>query len=192
MLTLPTLLTLTRVLVIPILVMVFWIPNATVASWIALVLFIAAAVTDYFDGFLARKNNDISKFGTMLDPIADKLMVISCLLLLADADWGLGGVHLLAAVAILSREILISGLREYLGEKQVSLPVSKIGKWKTALQLVAVGLLIAGPAGRSLDLAIKPLGLAALWLAAVITVWSGWDYIKSSLKHLEGPHQDPS
>lgn len=184
MLTLPTVLTLSRIFVIPILVFVFWLPPV-IASWLALVLFIAAAVTDYFDGFLARRNDDISRFGTMLDPIADKLMVAAGLLLLADASWGLGGIHLLAATAILGREIMISGLREYLGLKGISLPVSRLGKWKTTLQLIAVGFLIAGPAGASIDLPLKPVGLGLLWLAAVLTLWSGWDYVKSSLKHLD-------
>ena len=114
--------------------------------WVALAIFIAAGITDFFDGYLARTWDQQSKLGRMLDPIADKLLVSSCLLMLA-ADETIKGWSLFAAIIILCREILVSGLREYLAELRVSVPVTQLAKWKTTMQLVAIGFLLCGEAG---------------------------------------------
>ncbi len=124
-----------------------------------------------------------SSLGRMLDPIADKLLVASCLLMLA-AEETICGWSLLAAVIILCREILVSGLREYLAELRVSIPVSRLAKWKTTWQLVAVGFLIAGDAGDLVFSVVTPIGLALLWLSALVTLYTGWDYLRAGLKHV--------
>ena len=151
--------------------------------WVALAIFIAAAVTDVLDGYLARKWGEQSTFGRMLDPIADKLLVASCLLMLA-ADDTIRGWSLWAAIVILCREILVSGLREYLAELRVSVPVTQLAKWKTTLQLVAVGFLIAGKAGDAILPVVTPIGLALLWLSALLTLYTGWDYFRAGVRHL--------
>jgi cardiolipin synthase len=151
--------------------------------WVALAIFIGAAVTDVLDGYLARKWGEQSTFGRMLDPIADKLLVASCLLMLA-ADDTIRGWSLWAAIVILCREILVSGLREYLAELRVSVPVTQLAKWKTTLQLVAVGFLIAGKAGDAILPVVTPIGLALLWLSALLTLYTGWDYFRAGVRHL--------
>src|SRR5204862_5921397 len=124
-----------------------------------------------------------STFGRMLDPIADKLLVASCLLMLA-ADETIKGWSLWAAIVILCREILVSGLREYLAELRVSVPVTWLAKWKTTLQLVAVGFLLAGEAGDAILPVVTPLGLTLLWLSALLTLYTGYDYFKAGIRHL--------
>ena len=119
----------------------------------------------------------------MLDPIADKLLVAACLLMLA-ADRTITGLSLWAAIVILCREVLVSGLREYLAELKVGVPVSRIAKWKTAVQLVALGFLVAGPAGQTVLPLNDEIGLALLWLAAALTLWTGWDYMRAGIKHV--------
>jgi cardiolipin synthase len=151
--------------------------------WVAVVIFISAAVTDVLDGYFARKWGEHSSFGRMLDPIADKLLVASCLLMLA-ADGTIRGWSLWAAIVILCREILVSGLREYLAELRVSVPVTQLAKWKTTLQLVAVGFLIAGKAGDEIVPLVTPIGLALLWLSALLTLYTGWDYFRAGVRHL--------
>jgi cardiolipin synthase len=151
--------------------------------WVALVIFITAGITDVLDGYFARKWGEQSAFGRMLDPIADKLLVSSCLLMLA-ADGTIRGWSLLAAIVILCREILVSGLREYLAELRVSVPVTQLAKWKTTLQLVAVGFLIAGRAGDAVLVVVTPCGLALLWCSALLTLYTGWDYFHAGVRHL--------
>jgi cardiolipin synthase len=151
--------------------------------WAALAVFIAAGITDVLDGYFARMYGQQSSLGRMLDPIADKLLVASCLLMLA-AEETIRGWSLLAAVIILCREILVSGLREYLAELRVSVPVTQLAKWKTTLQLVAVGFLIAGKAGDVVLPVVTPIGLALLWLSALLTLYTGWDYFRAGLRHL--------
>src|SRR5215468_2382691 len=159
--------------------------------WVAVAIFIGAAVTDYLDGYYARIWNQQSAFGRMLDPIADKLLVASCLLMLA-ADGIIHGWSLWAAIVILCREILVSGLREYLAELRVSVPVTQLAKWKTAVQLVAVGFLLAGPAGDEVTSAllahnnamITEIGIGLLWLSALVTLYTGWDYFRAGVRHL--------
>jgi cardiolipin synthase len=135
------------------------------------------------DGYFARKWGEQSSFGRMLDPIADKLLVASCLLMLA-ADGTIRGWSLWAAIVILCREILVSGLREYLAELRVSVPVTQLAKWKTTLQLVAVGFLIAGKAGDAILPVVTPIGLALIWLSALLTLYTGWDYFHAGVRQL--------
>jgi cardiolipin synthase len=151
--------------------------------WIALTIFIAAGVTDFFDGYFARAWGQHSTFGRMLDPIADKLLVASCLLMLA-ANGTIKGWSLWAAIVILCREILVSGLREYLAELRVSVPVTRLAKWKTTGQLVAIGFLLAGEAGDRVLPVVTPIGLTLLWLSALLTLYTGYDYFRAGVRHL--------
>ena len=146
-------------------------------------IYVLAAITDFFDGYLARKWQQQSSLGRMLDPIADKVLVAVVLLVLC-ADGILRGGHIWAAIIILSREVLVSGLREYLGELQVSVPVTKIAKWKTTVQLVAIGFLIAGPAGDKVVPYVTEIGIAMLWIAAGLTLYTGYDYFRAGIRHV--------
>ena len=179
---LPNLLTLARIVLVPLFVLAFFLPGDS-GRWIVFVLFCLAGVTDAFDGMIARRLGAVTSFGRMLDPIADKLLVSSCLLMLA-AEETIHGWALLAAVVILCREILVSGLREYLAELRVSVPVTRLAKWKTTLQLVAVGFLIAGDAGDAVVPVITKVGIMLLWLSALLTIYTGWDYLQAGLHHL--------
>jgi cardiolipin synthase len=186
-LALPNLLTYSRIVAVPLVVgCLYWQSILDGPLWlrgVALFIFIAAGVTDFLDGYLARKWGEHSTFGRMLDPIADKLLVASCLLMLA-ADGTIRGWSLWAAIVILCREILVSGLREYLAELRVSVPVTQLAKWKTTLQLVAVGFLVAGEAGDAVLPVVTPIGLTLLWLSALLTLYTGWDYFRAGARHL--------
>jgi CDP-diacylglycerol--glycerol-3-phosphate 3-phosphatidyltransferase len=186
-LSLPNVLTYSRVVAVPVVVgLMFW-PEDFWSRWFALAVYVAAAITDYFDGYFARAYSQQSVLGRMLDPIADKLLVAACLLMLAS-DHMIEGVHLWAAIVILCREVLVSGLREYLAELKVGMPVSRVAKWKTVFQLVAIGFLIAGPAGEAVLPGTITIGLVLLWLAAGLTIYTGWDYLKTSIQHaMSGP-----
>ena len=151
--------------------------------WVALAFFIAAGVTDILDGYLARTWGQQSSLGRMLYPIADKLLVASCLLMLA-AEETIRGWTLLAAVVILCREILVSGLREYLAELRVGVPVTRLAKWKTTGQMVAVGFLIAGDAGDRIVPVVTQVGIMLLWLSALLTLYTGWDYMRAGLRYM--------
>ena len=151
--------------------------------WVALAIFISAGVTDFLDGYFARKYGEQSTFGRMLDPIADKLLVASCLMMLA-VDGTIRGAHVWAAIVILCREILVSGLREYLAELRVSVPVTALAKWKTFLQLLAIGFLIAGEAGDLIFPYTSLTGLSLLWFSALLTLYTGWDYFRAGVRHL--------
>ena len=151
--------------------------------WIALAIFIVAGVTDFLDGYLARAWAQQSSLGRMLDPIADKLLVAATLLVLVS-DRMISGWSLWAAIVILCREILVSGLREFLAELNVSVPVTKVAKYKTTLQLVALGFLIAGPAGDAVVPVVSMVGLCLLWISALLTLYTGWDYMKAGIKHV--------
>ncbi len=180
---LPNILTYGRVVAVPALVgCLFW-PNEGTMRWIALGIFVAAAITDFLDGWLARVWSQQSALGRMLDPIADKLLVAACLLMLV-ADGTIRGWSLWAAIVILSREILVSGLREFLAELRVSVPVTRVAKWKTTLQLVAVGFLIAGPAGETVLPGTVTIGLGLLWIAAILTLYTGYDYFRAGIGHI--------
>ncbi|WP_245450024.1 CDP-diacylglycerol--glycerol-3-phosphate 3-phosphatidyltransferase [Chelatococcus asaccharovorans] len=180
---LPNILTYGRILAVPALVVCLFWPHDMVLRWGAFVIFVAAAITDYFDGYLARAWSQQSAIGRMLDPIADKLLVAAILLMLV-ADGTIRSWSLWAAIIILCREILVSGLREFLAELQVSVPVTKVAKWKTTLQLLAVGFLIAGPAGDRVLPGTTQIGLVLLWIAAVLTLYTGFDYFRAGLRHL--------
>jgi len=151
--------------------------------WVALTIFIIAALTDWLDGWAARSYGEPSALGRMLDPIADKLLVGASLLMLA-ADETIRGWSLWAAFVILCREILVSGLREFLAELRVSVPVSRLAKYKTTLQLIAIGFLLAGPAGEVVLPGTTHIGLALLWTAALLTLYTGFDYFRAGLHHL--------
>jgi len=190
-LSVPNLLTYARIAAVPAVVgCLYWqdVPqHGPWLRWVALLIFISAAITDILDGYLARRWGELTTFGRMLDPIADKLLVASCLFMLVF-DGTIVGVHVWAGIVILCREILVSGLREYLAELRVSVPVTRLAKWKTTLQLVAVGFLLAGDAGDAIVDAIVPVvtwtGLALLWLSALLTLYTGWDYFRAGVRHL--------
>ncbi len=186
-LALPNLLTYGRIAAVPVVVgLLYWqsiVGGGLWLRWVALAVFIAAAVTDFFDGYLARAWEQQSSLGRMLDPIADKLLVASCLLMLA-AEETIRGWTLLAAVVILCREILVSGLREYLAELRVSVPVTRLAKWKTSAQLVAIGFLIAGEAGDGIVPGITQFGILLLWLSALLTLYTGYDYMRAGLRYM--------
>jgi cardiolipin synthase len=182
-LSLPNVLTYGRLAAVPAVVAILFWPRDDWMRWVALAIFIAAGVTDYFDGYFARLYAQQSTLGRMLDPIADKLLVAACLLMLVS-DSTIEGWSLWAAIVILCREILVSGLREFLAELKVSVPVSRVAKWKTALQLVAVGFLIAGPAGEAVLPGTVTVGLVLLWIAAVLTIYTGWDYLKAGIQQV--------
>ena len=183
----PNLLTYARILAVPLIVLCFFIEGQLASSdfarWTALTLFIIASITDFLDGYLARIWNQTSSIGRMLDPIADKLLVASVLLLMA-ADGTIAGWSLWAAITILCREILVSGLREYLAALKVSVPVTRIAKWKTALQMIAIAFLLAGPAGDKFLSYTTELGIALLWIAALLTIYTGYDYFRAGAKHM--------
>ncbi len=191
---LPNLLTLSRIAAIPLLVLLVALrtPWGDVG---ACFVFSLAAITDYFDGKIARQRQSISGFGRMLDPIADKLLVGAALMLLAGfhrlSTWAL-----LPAIVILLREILVSGLREYLAGLRIGLPVTRLAKWKTGFQMGALGTLLAGDtAAAALHLSFLPVSLigeAMLWTAAALTLVTGWDYLLAGLRHAEADTAPPS
>lgn len=189
---LPNILTYARIAAIPVVVGCIYaqsiLDGPLWLRWVAVAVFIAAGVTDYLDGYYARAWNQQSAFGRMLDPIADKLLVASCLLMLA-ADGIIHGWSLWAAIVILCREILVSGLREYLAALRVSVPVTKLAKWKTTMQLVAIGFLLAGEAGDeavrvTAFVTVTQIGLLLLWASALITIYTGYDYFRAGIHHL--------
>ncbi|CAM5222775.1 CDP-diacylglycerol--glycerol-3-phosphate 3-phosphatidyltransferase OS=Bosea thiooxidans OX=53254 GN=SAMN05660750_00477 PE=3 SV=1 [Bosea thiooxidans] len=180
---LPNLLTYGRILAIPALVAILFWPRDDWMRWMALAIYTLAAITDYLDGWIARAWSQQSAIGRMLDPIADKLLVAALLLMLV-ADGTIYGWTLWAAIVILCREILVSGLREFLAELKVSVPVSKVAKWKTTAQLFALGFLIAGPAGDKVLPGNTQLGIILLWAAAGLTIYTGWDYFNAGIRHL--------
>jgi cardiolipin synthase len=180
---LPNILTYGRVVAVPVVVALMFWPEKDWARWTALGIFALAAITDFFDGYLARIWSLQSSLGRMLDPIADKLLVGACLLMLT-AIQQIKGITVWAALIILLREILVSGLREFLAELRVSVPVSTVAKWKTTAQLLALGFLIVGPAGEKVLPGSQTIGIVLLWIAAVLTLYTGWDYLKASLTHV--------
>ena len=178
----PNLLTFMRILVIPVIVASFYFPGAFWA-WLGCILFIIASITDWFDGYLARKFKSTSSLGRVLDPIADKLLVAATLLMMAAYD-RLGYTGLLPAVIIMCREVLVSGLREYLAQLRVSLPVTRLAKWKTGFQMVAIPMLMAADYSPWFCY-FGEIGEALLWFAAVLTMITGYDYLRAGLKHLD-------
>jgi cardiolipin synthase (CMP-forming) len=189
MLTLPNLLTLSRILAVPILVFLLWRPTP-IDYAITFVLYCIVGITDYFDGYLARAQARISRLGQFLDPIADKIMVAAVIVMLmasreADGDPPvIQDFSIIPALVILLREIIVSGLREFLAPLNVSMPVSKMAKWKTTFQLVSLGALILGGAFPG-EPWIHTVGLASLWAAAALTMVTGYDYLRIGLKHMD-------
>ncbi|MCR4520153.1 MULTISPECIES: CDP-diacylglycerol--glycerol-3-phosphate 3-phosphatidyltransferase [Bosea] len=180
---LPNLLTYGRILAIPALVAILFWPRDDWMRWLALGIYTVAAITDYLDGYIARAWSQQSAIGRMLDPIADKLLVAALLLMLVYTGQ-IEGWTLWAAIVILCREILVSGLREFLADLKVSVPVSKVAKWKTTAQLFALGFLIAGPAGDKVLPGNTTIGIVLLWAAAGLTIYTGWDYFNAGIRHL--------
>jgi CDP-diacylglycerol--glycerol-3-phosphate 3-phosphatidyltransferase/cardiolipin synthase len=202
MLTLPNILTLSRIFAVPLLGFFLWWPGWQLGYAIGFVLYALIAITDYFDGYVARAQGTVSKLGIFLDPIADKIMVSAVILILTAQGYlrgpYVGDMHVLAGLIILIREIAVSGLREFLGGIQVSVPVSKLAKWKTTFQLVSLGALILGgavhgqpcqslgfPCTTVAQSWIHIVGLTTLWAAAVLTCITGWDYLRVGLKHMD-------
>lgn len=181
-LALPNLLTYGRCLAVPVVAGLLLWSNEHWTRWAALGVYTAAAITDFLDGYLARAWQQQSPIGRMLDPIADKLLVAATLLVLVS-DRTLAGWTIWAGIIILSREILVSGLREYLAELKVRLPVSAIAKWKTVAQLFALGFFIAGPAGEAVFPGTIKVGEVLLWVAAVLTLYTGFDYLQAAIVH---------
>ncbi|WJS99847.1 CDP-diacylglycerol--glycerol-3-phosphate 3-phosphatidyltransferase [Novosphingobium humi] len=197
MLTLPNLLTLSRIVTVPVLVWLLWWPEWTAGYALAFGVYSLMGITDYFDGYLARAQGAVSKLGIFLDPIADKIMVAAVILVLTAKGVltgpYVGELHVIAGLIILLREIAVSGLREFLGGIQVSVPVSKLAKWKTTFQILCLGALILGRAmpwwlvdvgGYVVNLP-HTVGLTTLWAAAVLTLITGWDYLRVGLKHMD-------
>ena len=197
MLNLPNVLTLSRIVAIPLLAFLLWWPGWEAGYLMAFALYCLMGITDYFDGYLARTSGTVSKLGIFLDPIADKIMVAAVILVLAAQGVlrgpYVGDMHVIAGLIILMREIAVSGLREFLGGLQVSVPVSRLAKWKTTFQLLALGSLILGQGLPQWNVMIGTMdanvphtvGLITLWAAAVMTVITGWDYLRVGLKHMD-------
>ncbi len=181
---LPNLLTLSRILIVPLLVVLMWKADG-LGYLFAFILFCVAGATDYLDGYLARAQGTVSKLGQFLDPVADKIMVAGAILMLVENDI-IRGVSVIAALIILLREITVSGLREYLAGIQVSVPVSKLAKWKTTFQMVALGALILhGFSAHAMPaLPAYTVGMICLWAAAILTLVTGYDYLRVGLKHM--------
>ncbi len=184
-LNLPNVLTYGRIAAAPLVGLTYYIPFEW-GPWIAFAIFALASITDYFDGYFARIWQQQSALGRMLDPIADKLLVAVSILILV-ADGVLDGWSIWAAIIVLMREIFVSGLREFLAELRVSLPVTRLAKWKTTMQLLAIGLLLIAPAIDQVEAKDGPvvyLGLTFFWATAVVTLYTGYDYLRAGMKHL--------
>lgn len=179
---LPNVLTYARILAVPALVACLLLLKGDTARWAAFWIFVAAAVTDYLDGYLARALAQQSTLGGMLDPIADKLIVGAALMMLVY-DNTINGVSIWAAIVILCREILVSGLREFLAELNVKVHVTQLAKWKTTVQMVALAVLLAGPAADKVYPGVVVSGLGLLWIAALLTLLTGYDYLKAAVRH---------
>ncbi|WP_309623886.1 CDP-diacylglycerol--glycerol-3-phosphate 3-phosphatidyltransferase [Novosphingobium sp.] len=197
MMTVPNLLTLSRIVALPLLAFLLWWPDWAFGYLLAFALYCLMGITDYFDGYIARSSGAVSRLGQFLDPIADKIMIATVILVLAAQGVlrgpYVGDMHVIAGLIILAREIAVSGLREFLGGLQVSVPVSRLAKWKTTFQMVCLGALILGKAlpGWTMLLGAQSVnvphtvGLITLWAAAALTVVTGWDYLRVGLKHMD-------
>ena len=186
---LPNLLTLSRIGVIPAIVALFWV-DGELTRWVMLGLYTFACLTDFFDGYAARSMGTISNFGKFLDPVADKLLVAAVILMLVAFD-RVTGLSILAGLVILCREVLVSGLREFLADIKVGVPVSKLAKWKTVIQMLTLGFLIIGDASPAMIPATL-IGEIGLWVAAALTIVTGYDYLKTGLKHLTANDPKPA
>jgi CDP-diacylglycerol--glycerol-3-phosphate 3-phosphatidyltransferase/cardiolipin synthase len=178
---LPNVLTYARILAVPAVVACLYVSPDVNGRWWALAVYVGACLTDWLDGYVARAWQQQSTLGRMLDPIADKLLVGATLLMLTH-DSTIDGPQIWAAVIILCREILVSGLREFLAELNVKVHVTQLAKWKTTLQMIALGVLLAGPAGDQLMPGVTSTGLVLLWVSALLTLWTGFDYLKAAVR----------
>lgn len=182
---LPNILTLSRIVVIPLVVAAFYLDEPW-DEWVPFALYTYACVTDFFDGYLARIWKQTSPFGRFLDPIADKLLIATVIVMLVAVD-RVDGFNVWAAIVILLREILVSGLREFLAEARVSVPVTFLAKWKTGIQMLALGFLLIGDAGDRVlpgTVTSTTIGEIGLWVAAILTLYTGWDYLRAGRVHL--------
>ena len=179
--TIPNIITFIRIILIPIILYLLFSENPNIVL-LAGGLFIISSISDYFDGYLARVLNQSSKLGTLLDPIADKLLIASVIVVLVDTNV-ISNLHVIPAIIILLREIAISGLREFLAKMNTDMPVSKLAKYKTTFQMVSLSILIIS-LGFQLNDFLWNLGLVTLWIAAIITLLSGYNYMAKGLKHI--------
>lgn len=176
----PNILTIGRILIAPILVFIYYL-SGELSDWLSCIIFVIAAFTDYLDGFFARLYKQQSKFGELLDPIADKVLVATALALLIMSQI-IKGPHVVAAIIIITREILISGLREFLAKAQIYIPVTNLSKGKTVIQMTAISILLAGNSGDKFlfDYGIE-LGIYLLWMSAILTLWTGYAYLRKGI-----------
>ena len=181
----PNILTIGRIILVPIFILTFYLPGA-LGDWIPFFIFVLASFTDFLDGLLARLYKEESKLGELLDPIADKIIVASALVLLV-MEGTIMNYEVIAAIIILIREILISGLREFLAKVRVTMPVTNLAKFKTFIQMFAIAILLTGESGNNLinfgDYNAHSIGIVLLWLAAFLTLYTGYDYVKKGLYH---------
>ena len=181
----PNILTIGRIVIVPIFILTFYLPGA-LGDWIPFFIFVLASFTDFLDGLLARLYKEESKLGELLDPIADKIIVASALVLLV-MDRTIINYEVIAAIIILTREILISGLREFLAKVQVTMPVNSLAKFKTFIQMFAIAILLTGDSGNKLinfgDYNAHSIGIVLLWLSAFLTLYTGYDYVKKGIDH---------
>jgi len=181
LLNIPNILTLSRIMSIPIVVVLFYFDSPT-TRWIMVTIFIIAGITDFFDGYLARRSNQVSPLGRFLDPIADKLLVTTLLLMLVGFD-RINQWSYLPVIIILMRELIVSGLREFLAQTKVIISVTKLAKWKTSFQMISLGFLIVGTDAPNW-LPAQIIGEIFLWVAGILTLITGYDYLKASLKFM--------
>ncbi|MDC0856156.1 CDP-diacylglycerol--glycerol-3-phosphate 3-phosphatidyltransferase [Candidatus Pelagibacter sp.] len=181
----PNILTIGRIIIVPFFVLAFYLPGFY-GDLTAFALFLTASFTDFLDGMLARMMGEESKLGELLDPIADKIIVATALILLV-MDGTIRHYEVIAAIIILTREILISGLREFLAKGQVKLPVSNLAKVKTFLQMVAISLLLTGETGNKIlnfqDYNAQTIGIILLWVSAFLTLYTGYEYLRKGIDH---------
>ena len=182
----PNILTIGRIILVPVFIGTYFLPGA-MGDWIPFFIFVLASFTDFLDGLLARLYKEESKLGELLDPVADKIIVTSALILLVMNNT-IEGYEVIAAIIIMIREILISGLREFLAKAQVSMPVSGLAKFKTFIQMFAIATLLTGESGNKLinfgDYNAHSIGIILLWLSAFLTLYTGYDYVKKGIDHV--------
>ena len=181
----PNILTIGRIILVPFFIGTFYLPGA-MGDWIPFFIFVLASFTDFLDGLLARLYKEESKLGELLDPVADKIIVASALVLLVMNDT-IKDYEVIAAIVILIREILISGLREFLAKVKVSMPVNNLAKYKTFIQMFSIALLLTGESGKKIinfgDYNIHSIGIILLWISAIITIYTGYDYVRKKIHH---------
>ena len=181
----PNILTIGRIIIVPIFVLTFFIPGFF-GDLIPFFLFVIASFTDYLDGFLARMFKEESKLGELLDPIADKILVAAALILLV-MNGTIKNYEVIAAIIILTREILISGLREFLAKGQIAMQVTSLSKLKTFIQMISIAILLTGEIGNNIinfqDYNAQTIGIVLLWLSAFLTLYTGYDYLRKGIDH---------